>query len=125
MSRRVISVDMGQVQDYLAATAQVPVPHKYFLRPLHRAMALSVRPPTAKQKFYQRTVTVDLPVRTWSKHIDPLLPPPCTKLKVARSTYSPTGDMFGKLLPTSTTNADTHTSQTMSLIMRALLIVKS
>ena len=71
-------------------------------------MALLVRPPTAKQKFYQRRVMVDLPVQTWLKHVDPLLPQPSTKLGIARSTYSPMGHMFGKLLPTSTTKSGTE-----------------
>ena len=96
---------MEEVQNYLAATKQVPVPHDYFMRPLHRAMALHVRPPTSKQKFFRRCVTVDLPLRSWLKHVDPTLPQPSTALGISRSTYSPTGDLFGKLLPTSTTKS--------------------
>ena len=95
-----MTVNMDEIQKYLSATKQVPIPHQYFLRPIHRAMALGVRPPTLKQKFHRRQVVADLPVRTWLKHIDPTLPQPSTKLGIERSTYSPTGEMFGRLLPT-------------------------
>ena len=77
-----ISIDMSAVQEYLSATSQVPIPHKYFLRPLHRSLALQVRPPTSKQKFMRRQVMGDLPVRTWVRHVDPLLPQPSSKLGI-------------------------------------------
>ena len=38
-----VSIDMAVIQEYLAATGQVPIPHKYFLHPLQRSMALAVR----------------------------------------------------------------------------------
>ena len=98
---------MDEVQTYLAATNQVPIPHKYFVRPIYRSLALGVGPPTAKQKFFRRQTQEDLPVRTWLKHFDSALPQPSTQLGIERSTYSPTGDMFGRLLPTTTLKSGT------------------